>query len=101
MKFLHTSSLQSKHKPSILIDLLPKCLAVEIATVDPTATAAEGICKMYPDLEEKSTTSQTLILGVAPEKSDLEGFEMVTAAKTAENGGCKCGSNCDCDPCNC
>ncbi|XP_042428921.1 metallothionein-like protein 2A [Zingiber officinale] len=60
-----------------------------------------GGCKMYPDLEEKSTTSQTLILGVAPEKSDLEGFEMVTAAKTDENGGCKCGSNCNCDPCNC
>ncbi|WOL20342.1 hypothetical protein Cni_G29147 [Canna indica] len=57
-----------------------------------------GGCKMYPDLEEKITTTETVILGVAPEKSPIEGFEM---AATIENGGCKCGNGCNCDPCNC
>ncbi|XP_008810605.1 metallothionein-like protein type 2 isoform X2 [Phoenix dactylifera] len=58
-----------------------------------------GGCKMYPDMaEERSTTTQTMIMGVAPQKGHFEGFE-VTAG--SENGGCKCGSNCTCDPCNC
>ncbi|WOL20345.1 metallothionein-like protein type 2 [Canna indica] len=56
-------------------------------------------CKMYPDLEQKmTTTSETMILGVASDKSLVAGHEMATGA---ENGGCKCGSGCSCDPCNC
>ncbi|XP_020252512.1 metallothionein-like protein type 2 [Asparagus officinalis] len=55
-------------------------------------------CKMYADFgEEKSTTTLTTVMGVAPQKGGFEGFEM---AEGAENG-CKCGSNCTCDPCNC
>nr|ACG32329.1 metallothionein-like protein type 2 [Zea mays]ACG42743.1 metallothionein-like protein type 2 [Zea mays] len=51
---------------------------------------------MYPDMAEQvTTTTQTLIMGVAPSKG---GFE---AAAGAENGGCKCGANCTCDPCTC
>nr|AAL16908.1 metallothionein-like protein type 2 [Narcissus pseudonarcissus] len=57
-----------------------------------------GGCKMYADLaEDRSTATMTLVLGVAPQKGGIEGFEM---AEGAENG-CKCGSNCTCDPCNC
>lgn len=52
---------------------------------------------MYPDLVEKDTNSQTMIMGVAPQMRHFDYFEM--GAK-AENG-CKCGSNCTCDPCNC
>ncbi|KAL3826002.1 hypothetical protein ACJIZ3_022031 [Penstemon smallii] len=57
-----------------------------------------GGCKMYPDLsysEASFTTSETIVLGVAPKISYFEGSETV-----AENG-CKCGANCTCDPCNC
>jgi len=50
---------------------------------------------MYPDMAEQVTTTQTVIMGVAPSKG---GFE---AAAGAENGGCKCGANCTCDPCTC
>ncbi|GMH30076.1 hypothetical protein Nepgr_031919 [Nepenthes gracilis] len=59
-----------------------------------------GGCKMYPDLSYSETTAtESLIIGVAPQNSYLSGgFEMGVAA---ENGGCKCGSNCKCDPCNC
>ncbi|KAF7145317.1 hypothetical protein RHSIM_Rhsim04G0157100 [Rhododendron simsii] len=53
-----------------------------------------GGCKMYPDSEQ--TTTQTLIVGVAPHKTYFEGFEM-----GAENDGCKCGAKCTCDPCTC
>ncbi|KAF4377542.1 hypothetical protein F8388_025033 [Cannabis sativa] len=58
-----------------------------------------GGCKMYPDFGymEKTTTSETLITGVAPAKLQLEGSEM---SEVAENG-CKCGDNCKCDPCTC
>lgn len=57
-------------------------------------------CKMYPDMSyTESTTTETLIMGVAPVKAQFEGAEMGVAA--AENGGCKCGSNCTCDPCTC
>ncbi|KAJ6799233.1 metallothionein-like protein type 2 [Iris pallida] len=61
-----------------------------------------GGCKMYADLAEErvSSTSQAVVLGLAPQKDGgLEGFE--SAAAGAENGGCKCGSSCTCDPCNC
>ncbi|KAJ6799258.1 metallothionein-like protein 2A [Iris pallida] len=58
-----------------------------------------GCCKMYPDLAEGSTaTAQATILGVAPRNGHVEGFE---SGAGAENGGCKCGSSCSCDPCNC
>jgi len=43
----------------------------------------------------ENTTSETLVLGVA--KPQFEGAEM---GVTAENG-CKCGSDCTCNPCNC
>ncbi|KAG2380861.1 Metallothionein-like protein [Vigna angularis] len=46
---------------------------------------------------EKSTT-EILVLGVAPVIAQIDGVEMGVAA---ENSGCKCGSNCTCDPCNC
>lgn len=47
--------------------------------------------------EERSSTSQTMIMGVAPQKGHFE--ELETAA--GSENGCKCGSNCTCDPCNC
>ncbi|CAK8575013.1 unnamed protein product [Lathyrus sativus] len=46
---------------------------------------------------EKETT-ESVILGVAPAKIHFDGAEM---SVTAEDGGCKCGDNCTCDPCNC
>ncbi|KAJ8498228.1 hypothetical protein OPV22_008780 [Ensete ventricosum] len=55
-------------------------------------------CKKYADLEEKMVNSKTMILGVAPEKEHSEGLEMAAASK---NEGCKCGSSCSCNPCNC
>ena len=58
--------------------------------------------KMYPDMSyagEKSSR-ESLVLGVAPmKKVEMEAAEMGVAA--TEDGGCKCGSNCTCDPCNC
>ncbi|CAK7333865.1 unnamed protein product [Dovyalis caffra] len=59
-----------------------------------------GGCKMYPDMSffpEKSST-ETLVLGVAPEKAMFEGAAEMGVG--AENG-CKCGANCTCDPCTC
>ncbi|XP_018823281.1 metallothionein-like protein type 2 [Juglans regia] len=54
---------------------------------------------MYPDLGfSEKTSTKTIIAGVAPAmKIYNEGSEM---SFVAENG-CKCGSNCACDPCNC
>ncbi|CAJ1949284.1 unnamed protein product [Sphenostylis stenocarpa] len=46
----------------------------------------------------EKTTTESLVLGVGPVKPQLEGAEMGVAA---EDSGCKCGSNCTCDPCNC
>ncbi|XP_059448296.1 metallothionein-like protein type 2 [Corylus avellana] len=56
-------------------------------------------CGMCPDLSysEKATT-ETIIAGVAPVKICYEGSSEMSFG--AENG-CKCGSNCSCDPCNC
>ncbi|KAL1822616.1 hypothetical protein DCAR_0310439 [Daucus carota subsp. sativus] len=53
-------------------------------------------CKMYPDMSyaEESSNKEALVFGVAPKKEYV--FE-----GSAENGGCKCGSNCSCDPCTC
>jgi len=44
----------------------------------------------------EKTSTETLVLGVGPVKPQLEGAEVA-----AEDNGCKCGSNCTCDPCNC
>ncbi|KAK1299283.1 Metallothionein-like protein type 2 [Acorus calamus] len=56
-----------------------------------------GGCGKYPDLEYYESTSETLIIGVAPEKKYFEGSEMTMGSEN----GCKCGSSCSCDPCNC
>ncbi|ONK61942.1 uncharacterized protein A4U43_C08F35150 [Asparagus officinalis] len=56
-----------------------------------------GGCNMYADFGEGRSAAVTVVTGVAPQKG---GFEGVEAAEGAENG-CKCGSNCTCDPCNC
>ncbi|KAJ6984400.1 hypothetical protein NC653_022612 [Populus alba x Populus x berolinensis] len=53
---------------------------------------------MYPDLSfSETTTSQTIIAGVAPVRMFYESSEMSFGAEN----GCKCGSNCTCDPCSC
>ncbi|CAN6692675.1 unnamed protein product [Malus baccata var. baccata] len=53
---------------------------------------------MYPDLSYFETTStETIIAGVAPVKMFSEGSEM---SYGAEND-CKCGSNCSCSSCGC
>ncbi|XP_051132035.1 metallothionein-like protein 2 [Andrographis paniculata] len=59
-----------------------------------------GGCKMYPDMSytEASGAAQTVILGVAPQKTHFEESETVGGA--VENG-CKCGPNCSCNPCTC
>ncbi|KAF3664523.1 Metallothionein-like protein type 2 [Capsicum annuum] len=57
-----------------------------------------GGCSMYPDLEKLTTF--TIIEGVASvnNKATAEG----SVEKATEGGhACKCGSSCNCDPCNC
>ncbi|PIN24374.1 hypothetical protein CDL12_02907 [Handroanthus impetiginosus] len=55
-------------------------------------------CGMYPDVEKSPTV--TIIEGVAPLKTNIEGSEKNTG--TAEGGhACKCGSSCSCNPCTC
>ncbi|XP_039059125.1 metallothionein-like protein type 2 [Hibiscus syriacus] len=56
-----------------------------------------GGCKMVPDIVDERTTTETLVLGVAPQKTHFEGSEMGVGAEN----GCKCGDNCTCNPCNC
>ncbi|OVA05914.1 Metallothionein [Macleaya cordata] len=58
-----------------------------------------GGCKMYPDFSfsGERTTTEAIIVGV-PENTHFEGSEMGVGA---EEGGCKCGDNCTCNPCNC
>ncbi|KAI4354481.1 hypothetical protein L6164_003340 [Bauhinia variegata] len=55
-------------------------------------------CGKNRDVISEQTTTATLVMGVAPTKAHFEGVEM--GVEAAENG-CKCGSNCTCDPCNC
>ncbi|KAG2685839.1 hypothetical protein I3843_10G137200 [Carya illinoinensis] len=57
-----------------------------------------GGCKENPDISYTESTTTEKVVGVAPQKTHSEGSEMGVGAK---NGGCKCGSNCTCDPCNC
>ncbi|PPD73644.1 hypothetical protein GOBAR_AA38593 [Gossypium barbadense] len=47
---------------------------------------------------EKTTSTQTIISGVAPVKMTFEGPEMGT---TESGHGCSCGSSCKCNPCTC
>ncbi|KAG2670172.1 hypothetical protein I3843_14G069300 [Carya illinoinensis] len=55
-------------------------------------------CSKHPDLgHSEKTTTETIISGVAPVKINSEGSEMSSGAEN----GCKCGSSCSCDPCNC
>ncbi|XP_039044419.1 metallothionein-like protein type 2 [Hibiscus syriacus] len=56
-----------------------------------------GGCKMFPDIVDERTTTETLVLGLAPQKTHFEGSEMGVGAEN----GCKCGDNCTCNPCNC
>ncbi|KAL7169914.1 hypothetical protein ACSBR2_034875 [Camellia fascicularis] len=57
-----------------------------------------GGCNMYPDMSySETTTTETLIVGVAPQNTHFEGSEMGVGAEN----GCKCGANCSCDPCTC
>ncbi|XP_038687638.1 metallothionein-like protein type 2 B [Tripterygium wilfordii] len=53
-----------------------------------------GGCKMYPDLSyAERTTTETVVLGVAPEKSLFGESE---TGVSAENG-CRCGADCNCN----
>ncbi|XP_010553044.1 PREDICTED: metallothionein-like protein type 2 [Tarenaya hassleriana] len=60
-----------------------------------------GGCKMYPDVSffGENTTTESLVLGVAPTMKAVYGE--ASGETGAENGGCKCGSDCKCDPCTC
>uniref|UniRef100_A0A7N0V5D4 Metallothionein-like protein n=1 Tax=Kalanchoe fedtschenkoi TaxID=63787 RepID=A0A7N0V5D4_KALFE len=59
-------------------------------------------CKMYPDLSytESSASNEALVFGVAPKQPYFDG-EAEMGVVGSENGGCKCGANCKCDPCTC
>ncbi|KAK4352618.1 hypothetical protein RND71_028136 [Anisodus tanguticus] len=55
-----------------------------------------GGCGMYPDVEKSTTFS--VVQGVAP----MNNYGRVDEKAAGEGGnGCKCGSSCSCDPCNC
>ncbi|XP_057801361.1 metallothionein-like protein type 2 isoform X2 [Salvia miltiorrhiza] len=56
-------------------------------------------CKMHADLSysEAAAATQTLVLGVAPQKTYFDG----ESAEVGAENGCKCGDNCTCNPCNC
>ncbi|ERN07845.1 metallothionein-like protein type 2 isoform X2 [Amborella trichopoda] len=57
-----------------------------------------GGCNMYPDLHVYGErTVEARIVEASSEMGSLEVYEMNGAAEN----GCKCGSNCTCDPCNC
>ncbi|XP_057497282.1 metallothionein-like protein type 2 isoform X2 [Actinidia eriantha] len=82
------------------------CFAALAATAS-AATAMEDTtslwfysqCQMYPDMSHsEKTTTETLIVGVVPQKTDCEGSDVAVGA---ENHGCKCGPSCACDPCTC
>ncbi|XAR50930.1 hypothetical protein NMG60_11005398 [Bertholletia excelsa] len=58
-----------------------------------------GGCKMYPDMfYSETTTTETILFGVAPQKTYYEGSEM---GAEAEDGACNCGDNWNCNPCKC
>ncbi|BFG34145.1 hypothetical protein CerSpe_204190 [Prunus speciosa] len=63
-----------------------------------SCSCGSGCNCAYPDLSYSETTStETIIAGVAPVKMFYEGSEM---SYGAEND-CKCGSNCSCSSCGC
>nr|AAC72984.1 metallothionein [Silene vulgaris] len=57
-----------------------------------------GGCKMFPDFAEGSSGSASLVLGVAPMASY---FDAEMEMGVATENGCKCGDNCQCNPCTC
>ncbi|GLJ25563.1 hypothetical protein SUGI_0489560 [Cryptomeria japonica] len=92
------------HNPPIAFHLLNSSsitipILLETINMSSRSTCTCGKrCGMYPDLTgaEKSV-AQSIVLGLTA--SDMGHVdEGVTVA--GENG-CKCGSNCTCDPCNC
>ncbi|XP_043694854.1 metallothionein-like protein 2 [Telopea speciosissima] len=63
--------------------------------------SACGGCNMYPDfsISGEKTTTETIIVGVAPEKAYFAAASEMGVG--AENDGCKCGANCTCNSCTC
>jgi len=57
-----------------------------------------GSCNKYSFDLSYVEKAESVVLGVGPVKAQFEGAEMGVGA---EDSGCKCGSNCTCDPCNC
>ncbi|XAR50929.1 hypothetical protein NMG60_11005397 [Bertholletia excelsa] len=56
-------------------------------------------CKIYPNISYSGkTVSETLFVGVAPQRIYYEGSEMGVGA---ENGACNCRDHCNCNLCNC
>ncbi|CAF2126838.1 unnamed protein product [Brassica napus] len=64
-------------------------------------TCVSGCCGgQNPELgfSGETTTTETFVFGVAPAmKNQYEAF----GESNVENDGCKCGSDCKCDPCTC
>lgn len=55
---------------------------------------------MYPELIENSARQTvSVVTGLAPKASYVEEGSEVEVG--GENGGCKCGPDCKCNPCNC
>nr|ANF89429.1 metallothionein-like protein [Sedum alfredii] len=55
----------------------------------------------YADISETATmTTHSVISGLAPQVN-MNTFEGVEMGFGENDGGCKCGSNCTCDSCNC
>ncbi|KMZ73096.1 Metallothionein-like protein type 2-like [Zostera marina] len=61
-------------------------------------SSENSCCGGNTEIEKKAVDAdQTLVMGVAPKtKSIDEGTEI-----TGGSEGCKCGSNCSCNPCKC
>ncbi|CAJ1949280.1 unnamed protein product [Sphenostylis stenocarpa] len=79
-----------------------KCVAA-VTTVSPETAAAVAatlkdiffVCKLHPSHANRST--RTFVLALEAVRPNNQAGETSVAA---ENSGCKCGSNCTCDPCN-
>nr|ANF89432.1 metallothionein-like protein [Sedum polytrichoides] len=56
---------------------------------------------MYPDISETASMgTRSIVTGLAPQVN-MNSFEGVEMGLGENEGGCKCGSSCTCDPCNC